>query len=110
MISGIEGKAVYLSAPMTGMPDFNRAALEAAERECWLSGVIGVYNPKSLIGMGLTHEQCMATDLRAFFDMGDLADVVLVQLPGWRKSEGARLEHAVAVACGIETKEVNIDA
>ena len=110
MISGIQGKAVYLSAPMTGMPDFNSAALEAAERECWLSGAIGVYNPKSLIGMGLTHEQCMATDLKALFDMGDLADVVLVQLPGWRKSEGARLEHAVAVACGIETKEVNIDA
>ncbi len=108
MISGIEGKAVYLSAPMTGMPDFNRAALEAAEDECWRSGAIGVYNPKSSIGMGLTHERCMATDLRALFDMGGLADVMLVQLPGWRKSEGARLGHAVA--CGIETKEVNIDA
>ena len=110
MISGVEGKAVYLSGPMTGIPDFNRAAFEEAEEECWLSGAIGVYNPKSLIGKGLSHEQCMAVDLKALFDMGDLAEVVVVQLPGWRKSKGARLEHAVAIACGIETKEVNISA
>ena len=110
MISGIEGKAVYLSGPMTGMPDFNRAAFEKAEEECWLSGAIGVFNPKTFIGKGLPYELCMKSDLKALFGLCEQAEVVMVQLPGWRKSRGARLEHAVAEACGIETKEVNIGA
>lgn len=110
MISGIEGKAVYISAPMSSKPFFNKFAMEKAEEECWASGAIGVYNPARMINKGFDRPECMAVDIENLLELRRKADLVMVQLPDWQLSTGCLTEWMVAVACGIETKEVNIDA
>ena len=45
MLSEIEGRAVYLSGPMTGREDWNRAAFAEAERACRDVGACHVFNP-----------------------------------------------------------------
>lgn len=42
-------------------------------------------------------------------DDGPFYDLVL-QLPGWEVSRGARFEQACAVVCGIDVREMGKDA
>lgn len=108
---------VYISGPISGLPNGNRYAFEMAEQLVVDCGHLAV-NPQKLNheheGRGCrgrdnvrhpsdtTVEQhlygCyMAADLLALLDC-DIIDM----LAGWTGSRGARLEYEVAEACGLE--------
>ena len=114
-MSAVQGKRVFLSGPITGMPDGNRAAFDEAERLLRRAGARHVYNPCKALAHGAEaghpHSWFMLRTLGeltspvaaegtgAFYDMA-------VMLDGWRASEGASLEHEVARACGIPVREL----
>lgn len=83
---------LYLSGPMTGIPDFNFPAFNQASAR-WRSEGYRVFNPaENFDGR---------TDLpRAAYMREDLAQVmqadIVAVLPGWKDSKGARLEVAMA--------------
>lgn len=108
---------MYLSGPMTGLPDFNRDAFRRAKRLLVAAGAAHVWSPATLPGSWGTHESYMLRCLSELSEpMIDPQGVepwaprplydLLVSLPGWETSGGARLERAVAVACGIEVRDL----
>jgi hypothetical protein len=83
---------IYLSGPMTGLPDYNRPAFNAVAEELRAQGM-SVFNPAD-IG---PRENIMP---RAWYMRRDIegllkSDTVYV-LPGWGKSEGSKLEIEIA--------------
>ena len=105
----VKGRRVFLSGPMTGLPDWNRAAFEEAEEQLVTCGIpLGnIYNPGKIAESmsRLSHDEALLRSIHAFSTVlsnhKPLYDL-LVSLPGWEKSAGARLEREVAEACGIE--------
>lgn len=90
-------KFIYLSGPMTGLPDFNRRAFNVAAEALRRSGWT-VINPAELNTADDGEWQaCMRVCLKALPD----ADV-LALLPGWESSKGAHLELHIAHRIGIE--------
>ena len=95
---------VYISGPMTGLPDlnfpaFNRAAeeLRAAGYEVRAEG-FEVVNPAELNPDPNTpYSECMRKDLRALLDCDAIA-----LLPGWENSRGAKMEFEVAQICAMK--------
>lgn len=89
----------YLSGPMRGKPDYNRALF--IEVDCALRAVLAdqdhIINPSQNFGgdQSLEPSVYMTLDLHQVLD----ADV-LVLLPGWRESEGARREVQLATWAG----------
>ena len=108
----VRGRRVYLSGPMTGIPDWNRVAFDEAEKRLRELGAQEPYNPANFIERfeSLSHAACMYRSLVELVDEALSTEPgyptpwydLLVSLPGWEKSAGARLEREVAVACGIE--------
>lgn len=95
-------KTVYLSGPMDGKPDLNRAAFAEAESAAYDNGADWVFNPCEYFRIkdqmpDWPRGKFMLHDMRALLD----ADV-LVALDDADESRGARLEMMVAQACGIE--------
>jgi Domain of unknown function (DUF4406)/Domain of unknown function (DUF6378) len=114
-------KSYYISGPMRGYPDHNYPAFFRAESElarfleCTLVPACGegfeIINPARNFGGDKTREQ------KEYLKV-DIVHVTqcdfVVLLPGWEKSEGAKLEVAVAEATGAEfilaEKQGNNDA
>jgi hypothetical protein len=97
---------IYLSGPMTGLPDynypaFNKAALELREMDH------EVFNPAEAFSgdQSLDWRDYMRADVAAI--MG--CDEVRV-LPGWESSVGARLEVAIAISIGLPVKPLHVNA
>lgn len=91
-------KTLYVSGPMTGLPDFNRAAFHKAADDLRARGY-DVVNPAEVdLGPKATWEDYMRVHL-ATITSGDVHG--LAMLPGWRKSKGARLEGEAAQAFGL---------
>jgi len=91
-------RRIYLSGPMTGLPDLNfpSFAAEAAR----LRGLgFEVVNPAEINPEGGTWHECMRRDVAALVTCDHVAT-----LPGWDKSQGATLEVYVADRLGIESK------
>lgn len=88
-------KRVYISGPMTGKKDFNRPAFEAASKLVAASGFTPVL-PVDFVD-GKTYEQYLRDDLRLLLECD-----YIYMLDGWQESKGAKLEHMVALACGID--------
>jgi hypothetical protein len=95
---------VYLSGPISGMPDGNRLAFARAAVMLNEAGFF-VKNPHDLFNEPAPTEQgamraywqrAMRADIRALVDCDRIA-----MLPGWEKSEGAVLEHMIAAKLGI---------
>jgi nucleoside 2-deoxyribosyltransferase len=80
---------VYISGPMSGLPDFNRQAFREAEAVLQSQGYT-VLNPATH-PHGLSYAQYMDIDMA----MVRCADVVIA-LPGWEASNGAQAEIAYA--------------
>ena len=101
----VKGRRVYLSGPMTGIKDWNRDEFNRAERAIRSYGGVVVYNPTSRTDgfnlRGYSHAECMRESIRSLCSIFNRFHV-LVLLPGWENSAGAKVERTVAEACGIE--------
>lgn len=90
-------KTIYISGPMTGLPDLNFPAFNAAARMLRDLGH-DVRNPAE-VGEepGKSWEDYMRKDLRLLCDCTHI-----YLLPGWEKSKGAHLELHIAHRLGME--------
>lgn len=89
-------KRIYLSGPMTGLPELNFPAFHAAAAALRAQG-FQVTNPAEInVGGDKTWEACMRADIKALCD----CDTLLL-LPGWQHSRGAHLELQIAHRLGL---------
>ncbi len=89
--------SVYISGPMTGLPDFNYPAF-AERAAAWRAKGWTVRNPADHFGGA--QDRTYAEYMRA--DVADLLAVsAIAMLPGWEKSRGANLEIGLARALGL---------
>lgn len=101
-------KTIYLSGPMSGMPDLNREAFERAEARCYELGARFVLNPREFWGhTDRAPEWYMRRDLHLLTNPGGgdgegVAFDALLALPGYRMSRGAMAEVMCAELSGIE--------
>ena len=119
----VSGKRIFLSGPMEGIEHNNVAAFAEAHDYLKGAGADYVFNPaigylcQSQRHARLrTHEDYMTdcihelTDRRkrtqGWEDLIPCKYDMLVSLPGWEESRGASTERAVAVACGIECRDL----
>lgn len=88
---------LYLSGPMTGLPEFNFPAFHAEASR--LRGLgFDVVSPAELNpDPSATWHDCMRRDLAALLTCDAIA-----LMPGWQKSAGAHLEMHVAHRVGME--------
>lgn len=83
---------VYLSGPMTGLPDYNRPAFDRAAKMLREKGKT-VFNPAEVGQREVIMPRAwyMRRDIEALLKSDEL-----VLLSGWEKSAGARLEVEIA--------------
>lgn len=87
---------VYLSGPMTGLPEANFPAFNAEAARLRKLGHT-VVNPAEICADPATPwEACMRADIKALCDCSTLA-----LLPGWETSKGAHLELHIAHRLGL---------
>lgn len=88
---------VYISGPMTGMPENNFPAFHAAARELRALG-LDVVSPAEINSeCGGRWEDYLRKDIKALCDCD-----TLVLLPGWEASRGAHLELHLAHRLGMK--------
>lgn len=104
----VAGRLVYLSGPISDV-DGAGELFARGERTLRRMGAASVCNPMAPRTQerrkGWTHEMHMLADIHALTTShkGDgTPSYVLVSLPGWTASAGAKTERAVAEACGLE--------
>ena len=87
---------IYLSGPMTGLPELNFPAFHAHAAELRERGH-DVVNPAEItLDPAATWEQCMRADLAALATCDAIA-----MMPGWHTSRGAQLELHIAHRLGL---------
>lgn len=88
---------IYLSGPMTGLPEYNFPAFNAEAARLRALGY-DVVNPAELNPEpGKAWHECMRADIRELMTCDTIA-----LLPGWHGSDGAHLELHVAHRVGIK--------
>jgi hypothetical protein len=93
---------IYIAGPMRGIKDFNHKEFNRAEESLKSKGIYKVINPcTSDLDSGLTNEELENSKGLRIVMARDLTDVCscdsIYMLHGWQKSEGARIEHNLAV-------------
>ena len=94
----------YLAGPMTGYPEFNFPAFQAAAHELRLMGIGEIRHT----GHGTPPKPVDAKPWEAYLRdalRSMLTCDAVVTLPGWRESKGARLEVYVALELGMPVVE-----
>jgi hypothetical protein len=86
---------IYLAGAMTGHPDHNFPAFNAAAATLRAAGHT-VFNPAEMPA-GMTYREYLGAELAWMCAEGD----AIALLPGWEKSKGATAEHATAIALGL---------
>lgn len=87
---------VYISGPMTGLPEFNYPAFRCAEHRLASHGY-DVINP---VRHGFDPSKTWSDYMRlALIDVASCDGVAL--LAGWKRSRGAQLEAHVAMSLGL---------
>lgn len=92
---------IFISGPMTGLPDYNRKAFNDTASELREQGY-EVFNPAELEA-GHTHDWYMSRCLEALHKCE-----ILYQLEGWNVSKGARIEYEEAIKTGIKIKTASV--
>lgn len=111
MIYCAYGTNAFLSGPMTGYKNYNERKFIAAQIKLKNAGAEDVYNPilqwicePLRVSETRDHESYMVEcvqELSRTKEDGTPYYDVLVQLDGWKRSDGARVEKIVAESCGI---------
>lgn len=86
---------LYLSGPMTGLPELNFPAFHAEAKRLRSLGY-EVVNPAELNPDGGTWEECMRKDIAELVKCDGI-----YQMPGWQDSRGAKLEYQISVSLGM---------
>lgn len=86
---------LYVIGPVTGRENLNRKAFEDAKEKLWDAGY-DVLIPHDVVLPIATHERAMRLSIKTMLG----CDGVVV-LSDWEGSRGAKLEHDVAIACGL---------
>ena len=90
-------KKIYISGPMTGIPDLNFPAFNAAASHL-RSQSFDVINPAEINpDTSKPWDECLKSDIKALCDCDAIA-----LLPGWENSKGAHLELHIAHRVGME--------
>lgn len=92
-------KRVYISGPMTGIPEYNAPAFQMAANQLQASGLTPIL-PVPFVD-GKSYEEYLRDDLKLLLDCDGI-----YMLPSWQESKGAKIEHMVALACGIDEVEI----
>lgn len=92
----IRDKRVYLSGPITGVKNYKGLFIftDKLVRMCDASQV---FDPASQVPDSLNYEEAMKRCIRALTDHD-----TIVMLPDWNVSQGSKIEHEVARACGMD--------
>lgn len=92
----IRNKKVYLSGPITGVKNYKGLFIFTNKlvRMCDASQV---FDPASQVPDSLNYEEAMKRCIRALTDHD-----TIVMLPDWNVSQGSKIEHEVARACGMD--------
>lgn len=92
---------LYVSGPMSGMPEHNFPAFREAAAQLFTAGY-EVVDPSTFDdNVGKPWAECLKRDLIALLTCDGVA-----LLPGWPNSRGALLEFAVAHELGMPTHGV----
>ena len=105
---------LYISGPVTGRLDDNWYAFSEASNALNEAGILAVI-PHEFVEPDDTHETAMLLCINELTERTQKTGIRypvpcydgLALLPGWEQSEGAKLEKAVAEACGIPCKTVD---
>ncbi len=90
-------KRIYVAGPMTGLPESNYPAFNAAAAILREQGFDVVNPAENNLPADSTWQDYMRVALRQ-----EVACDVVFLLPGWKRSRGARIEHHVARGLGLE--------
>ncbi len=105
---------LYISGPVTGIEHDNVTNFRRARRLLADAGH-EVFMPHDIVDTNDTHKTAMLLCIHQLTSKAWDADSAgpknfydgVALLPGWEQSEGAKLEKAVAEACGITVKTVD---
>ena len=87
---------IYISGPMSGLPDLNFPAFHAAAAALRAVGLEAL-NPAELDhGPDPAWDACLRGDIAALVECKSI-----LMLDGWMQSKGARLERHIAVQLGM---------
>lgn len=91
---------IYLSGPMSGHDNYNRATFAAAKERIERDGTHEVVNPAESDnanddGTPWTWEQYIAEDCKTLL-LGEFDAIALI--PGWHASRGSRIESFIAAS------------
>ena len=93
---------VYVSGPMTGIPDHNFPLFKRVTKQLRDSGYV-VMCPTEINPLHDTSWlDCMRNDIKALCE----CDMIFL-LPGWENSKGATLEHDIALRLGLKISVVS---
>lgn len=93
---------IFLSGPMTGVPDWNHPLFNQVAMELRLAG-FAVCNPAEFYGGDTTR---LRSEYMRESMTGLLKSDMVVALPGWQQSEGALVELAVALQLDLPVIEL----
>lgn len=93
---------VYISGPMTGLPEFNFPAFHAAARLLRAAGHEAVNPAEINAETGGDWHYYLRADIKALCDCDALA-----LLPGWEGSKGAHLELHIAHRLGLRVASLD---
>ncbi len=110
LIMETETKRIYISGPMSGLPEHNFPAFEAAAKALRARGheVVSPHEVDTLPSLGTGDKDAI---WRAYM-REDIALLVrcqkVVRLPGWEKSRGAMLEVLIAENLKMEIEDYEL--
>jgi len=90
---------IYISGPITGIPDGNRRAFSMASMQLDIAGHESVSPHNNGLPADASWQEHMRADIRILMDCEGMA-----LLPGWRQSKGAQIERDLALSVGIVVK------